>query len=63
VPARNLKKFLQRKQQRELEDYGFLENEALKAIWNQYNNQDQLRHLMAATGLIIIFPDGVAIAC
>jgi hypothetical protein len=63
VPARNLKKFLQRKQQRELEDYGFLENEALKAIWNQYNNQEQLRHLMAATGLIIIFPDGVAIPC
>jgi hypothetical protein len=63
VPARNLKKFLQRKQQRELADYGFLENEALKAIWNQYKNQEQLRHLMRAMGLIIEFPDGVAIPC
>ncbi len=63
VPARNLKQFLQRKQQRELEDYGFLENEALKAIWTQYKNQEQLRHLMAAMGLIIEFPDGVAIPC
>jgi GTPase SAR1 family protein len=63
VPARNLKQFLQRKQQRELEDYGFLENEALKAIWTQYKNQEQLRHLMAAMGLIIEFPNGVAIPC
>ncbi len=63
VPARNLKKFLERKQQCNLEDYGFLENEALKAIWTQYKNQEQLRHLMAAMGLIIEFPDGVAIPC
>jgi hypothetical protein len=63
VPERNLKKFLQRKQQRELKDYGFLENKALKAIWTQYKNQEQLRHLMAAMGLIIEFPDGVAIPC
>jgi GTPase SAR1 family protein len=63
LPARSLKKFLQRKQQRELEDYGFLENEALKVIWTQYKNQGQLQHLMAAMGLIIEFPDGVAIPC
>jgi hypothetical protein len=63
VPARNLKQFLQRKQQRELKDYGFLENEALKAIWTQYKNQEPLQHLMAAMGLIIEFPDGVAIPC
>jgi TPR repeat protein/GTPase SAR1 family protein len=63
VPERNLKKFLQRKQQRELKDYGFLDNEALKAIWTQYKNQEQLQHLMAAMGLIIEFLDGVAIPC
>jgi GTPase SAR1 family protein len=63
VPERNLKKFLRRKQQRELKDYGFLENDALKAIWTQYKNQMQLRHLMAAMGLIIELPDGVAIPC
>jgi GTPase SAR1 family protein len=63
VPERNLKRFLQRRQQRELKDYGFLENEALKAIWTQYKNQGQLRHLMAAMGLIIELRDGVAIPC
>jgi hypothetical protein len=62
VPTRKLKNIL-RKQQRELNDYGFLDNEALKAIWTQYKNQEQLRHLMAAMGLIIEFPDGVAIPC
>jgi hypothetical protein len=63
VPATNLEKFLERKQQRELEDYGFLENEALKAIWTHYKNQEQLRHLMAAMGLIIELADGVVIPC